>query len=95
MILDEMLSEKPSLRVLRDMIQRVAPHSRDIATELGLEEYNEIVEVDHPNNCVLRCQKLFEEFLKRQNATWEKVLCSLRTLKLNTIADDTEKQLPG
>ena len=67
-ILDEMLSEKPSLRVLRDLIQRVAPHSRDIANELGLEQYNEIVEVNHPN----RCQKIFEEFLKRQNATWKK-----------------------
>ena len=94
-ILKEMLSVKPLMRSLHHLIQRVAPYSNDIAIEFGLDEYLKIVQTDHPNNCVVRCQKIFEKFLKRENTTWEKVLRSLRTLELEKIAVDIEKQLPG
>ena len=91
-----MLSEKPSLRSLCDLIQRVAPYSYDIATELGLDRYYlQTLETDHPTNCVLRCQKIFEKFLERQNATWGEILHSIRSLNFNAIANDIEKQLPG
>ena len=83
------------MRSLRDMIQSVAPHSRDIAAELGLNECNQILETDHPTNCVLRCQKIFEKFLEGPNATWGKVINTIRALQLIAIADYNEKQLPG
>ena len=41
-ILTEMLSERPSLRSLCDLIQRVAPYSSAIAIELGLDEYQQL-----------------------------------------------------
>ena len=94
-ILDEMLSEKPSMYSLRDVIQRVAPYSNGIAIEFGLDGYLQIVETDHPTNCILRCRKIFEKFLERENATWGKVISSIRTLNFNTISHDIEKQLPG
>ena len=34
--------------LLRDVIQRVARCSRDIAIELKLDEYYQILETDHP-----------------------------------------------
>ena len=80
---------------LRDVIQRVAPYSNGIAIELGLDEYLKRVETNHPTNCIVRCQKIFEKFLEGENATWGIVLCSIRTLNFNTIAHDIEKQLPG
>ena len=95
MIFDEMLSEKPSLRSLRDVIQTVAPYSNDIAIELGLEKYLRIVQEDYRNNCVVRCQKIFQRFLESENAKWGEVLRLLKKMNFNTIANDTEKQLPG
>ena len=72
-ILTDMLSENPPLRSLRDLIQRVAPYSSGIAIELGLDRYYlQTLETDHPNNCVRRCQKIFDKFLERENATWGK-----------------------
>ena len=95
-ILDEILSEKPSLRSLRDLIQRVAPYSSGIAIELGLDRYYlQTLETDHPNDCVRRCQKIFDKFLERENATWGEIIHSIRTLSFNVIANDIEKQLPG
>ena len=94
-ILTEMLSEKPSLRSLRDLIQRVAPYSSGIAIELGLDEYRQIVEADYPNNCILRCQRIFEKFLEKENATWGEIIHSIRTLNFNVTANDIEIQLPG
>ena len=91
-----MLSEKPSMRSLRDLIQSVAPNYYDIALELGLElRYVRIVERDNPNSCVRKCQQIFEKFLERGNVTWREVLHSIRRLNLNTIVHDIEKQLPG
>ena len=95
-ILTEMLSEKLSLPSLRDLIQRVAPYSSGIAIELGLDGYYlQTLETDHPNNCVRRCQKIFDKFLERKNAMWGKIIHSIRTLNFNAIANDIEKQLPG
>ena len=94
-ILSEMLAEKPSMYSLHDIIQRVALHSRDIAIELGLDEYYQILETDHPTNCVLRLQKIFERFLEGANPTWEEAIRSIRAVRLITIANDIEKQLPG
>ena len=90
-----MLAERPSMHSLHDVIQRVAPCSHDIAVELGLNEYNQIVETDHPTNCVLRCRKIFEKFLEGANPTWGKVINSIRVLHFIAIANDIEKQLPG
>ena len=91
-----MLSEKPSMHSLHEVIQSIAPIYYDIALELGLEpRYLRIVEHDNPNSCVPRCRKIFEKFLERENATWGKILSSIRRLNLNTIAHDIEKKLPG
>ena len=62
---------------------------------LQLNKDNQILEKDHPTNCVLRCQKIFEKFLEGVNPTWEEVLHSIRAVKLIAIADDIEKQLPA
>ena len=67
-----MLSEKPSLRSLCDLIQWLAPYSSGIAIEVGLDGCRQIVEADYPNNCVLRCQRIFEKFQEKETATWGK-----------------------
>lgn len=96
-ILEEMLSERPSIRSLHDVIQQVAPHSEDIGVQLGLPQHHlNAVKTDHPTNCVLRCKKIFERFLQQsENPTWGEVLSSIRKVNLITVANDIEKDLPG
>ena len=95
-ILEEMLALKPSMHSLYDVIQRVAAYSYKIAIELGLKEcYCQMLEANHSNNCVLRCRKIFEEFLKGNSPTWKEVIDAIRNVGFIAIADDIEKQLPG
>ena len=94
-ILEEMLAEPPSMYSLRDVIQRVAPFCYDIAVEFGLVEKYLILETNHPNNCALRCRKVFEEFLNLDNPTWKKVIDAIKVLGFNAIAEVVEKKLPG
>ena len=69
----------------------VATYSSGIAIELGLDRYYlQTLETDHPTNCVLRCQKIFDKFLEKENATWGEIIHSIRTLNFNAIANDTE-----
>ena len=91
-----MLSERPSMHSLRDLIQEVAPHWHDIGVQLGLAQRDlAIVETDHSNSCVLRCLKTFKKFLESNNPTWEEVLRSVRAVNLITLAERVEYQLPG
>ena len=94
-ILEEMLAMKPSVYSLYDVIQRVAPCCHRIAVELGLEVHYRILETDHPNDCTLRCQKVFEKFLSGNNPTWKKVIDAIKNVGFIAVADNVEKQLPG
>ena len=91
-----MLSERPTMISLHDVIQEIAPLSYDIGVKLGLDTYQlEKFQTDHPTNCVFRCQKIFEIFLKKRNPTWNEVLHSLRAIDLIVFTDDIEERLPG
>ena len=90
-----MLAVKPSMYSLRDVIQRVAPRCHGIAVEFGLEVQYRIIAADHPNDCALKCRKVFEEFLNGNNPTWKKVIDAIKEINFNWIAEDIEKKLPG
>ena len=90
-----MLAKKPSMYSLYDVIQQVAPCCHNIAVELGLDVYYRILETDHPNDCTLRCRRIFEEFLIGNDPTWKKVIDAIKNVGHTVVADNIEKQLPG
>jgi len=92
-----MLFEKPSLWSLqRLVIQEVSHVCYYIGLELNISNavLRNILE-NHPNNCELRCQMIFEKYLERNIPTWEEILRSIRQIRLISLADTIERQLPG
>jgi len=92
-----MLSEKPSMWSLRRLvIQEVAHVCYDIGSEFNIRPaILRIIKVNHPNDYELGCRVIFEKYLERDNPTWEEILESIRQIKLISLADTIERQLPG
>ena len=83
-------AEKPTIKLLMKYRGEIAPHWRDVGTQLLQEKYCyklDVIQEDHPNDVEKCCDKMFKHWLSVDvEANWNKLIDALLFIQQNAIA---------